>query len=309
MAYWWVSLGSTYKQEVTGFMWSPQKNKNGSRSPYYDNMTKINPGDIIFAFADTYIKAIGIAVSRAQQSPKPDFGRAGVQWANEGWLVEVEFTELIEPIQIRKHMNIVGPVLPAKYSPLQANGDGQQAYLFSVPEELASVLAMILGSEFSEIVSNPVNFPVDEEDAENASVSKLEMRFDISTTEKLQLMKSRRGQGLFKANVRLVESKCRVTGVSQISMLRASHIKPWKDATDIEKIDGFNGLLLAPHVDHLFDKGFITFEGKGDMVLSPVLNREVLDRWKIPRITNVGSFTEQQTLYLSYHQEYVFKAS
>jgi hypothetical protein len=202
-------------------------------------------------------------------------------------------------------MELVGPTLPEKYSPLQANGNANQAYLFGVPDEMAKALAVVIGSEFSVITSSPVNLNPDELEFDSVEAS-LRMRMEISETEKLQLVKSRRGQGLFKANVRLVESACRVTGVNQISMLRASHVKPWSVSDDHEKIDGFNGLLLAPHVDHLFDKGYITFESKGEMVISPNLAVEILKKWSIPEILNVGSFSSEQSEYLNYHQENVF---
>jgi hypothetical protein len=69
MNFWWVNLGETYKYEVKGFMWSPQLGARGP-VPAYENMKHIRPGDVIFAFADTFIKAIGVdykVVSHADQ--------------------------------------------------------------------------------------------------------------------------------------------------------------------------------------------------------------------------------------------------
>jgi hypothetical protein len=63
--------------------------------------------------------------------------------------------------------------------------------------------------------------------------------------------------------VREVEVKCRITGVDRVEHLRASHCKPWRDSTDSERLDGENGLLLTPTIDHLFDRGFISFETGG----------------------------------------------
>jgi hypothetical protein len=80
----------------------------------------------------------------------------------------------------------------------------------------------------------------------------------VGPVERHQLVKSRRGQGVFRDNVESREPKCRITGVSNPRYLRASHIKPWRKSSDIEKIDGNNGLMLAPHVDFLFDRGFIS---------------------------------------------------
>lgn len=307
MNYWWVNLGSTYKHEVRGFMWSPQMGARG-RLQSYENMLLIHPGDVIFAFSDSQIKAVGIATSRAQASPKPDFGRAGSYWANEGWLVGVTFIELNSPIQIRNHMNLVSGVLPAKHSPLRVDGSANQAYLFSVPEQLALVLSGIIGRQFQEIKSLKVVFDEDEELVDPIE-NEVKMRIGISETEKLQLVRSRRGQGLFKANVQLVEDGCRVTGVTQTNLLIASHIKPWKDSTDEEKLDGFNGLLLAPHVDRLFDRGLMTFQQNGSVLFSSRLELEVLKKWNIPENVTVGSFRKEQRKYLEYHRDLVFKSA
>jgi hypothetical protein len=72
MRYWWVNQNQTYKYEVPGgFMWSPFKNANGARNPFYDNMDKVQPGDLIFAYAQQQVKAIGVAQKRAYSAPKP----------------------------------------------------------------------------------------------------------------------------------------------------------------------------------------------------------------------------------------------
>ena len=73
-----------------------------------------------------------------------------------------------------------------------------------------------------------------------------------------------------------------------------------------ERLDGHNGLLLAPHVDHLFDKGFISFEDSGEMIVSEKLNLDVLKAWSISQ-GNYGYFSKQQQEYMCYHRENVFK--
>ena len=144
-------------------------------------------------------------------------------------------------------------------------------------------------------------------------ISEYEINLEISARgldgdlEKIQLTKSRRGQGIFKANVRLIEDHCRITGVSNIKHLRASHIKPWAASDNHEKLDGFNGLLLSPHVDHLFDRGFISFKNSGGILVSKELNPKVLDQWSILSTQNVGEFKSGQREYLDYHREMVFQ--
>lgn len=78
MRYWWVNQNQTYATEVRGnFMWSPKTNANGARNPFYDFMREVAPGDIVFSFCDTRIKALGLVTGTAQTAPKPDFGGAG----------------------------------------------------------------------------------------------------------------------------------------------------------------------------------------------------------------------------------------
>jgi putative restriction endonuclease len=86
----------------------------------------------------------------------------------------------------------------------------------------------------------------------------------------------------------------------------ANHIKPWKESTDTEKLDGCNGLLLSPHVDCRFDKGLISFQDNGDFLISQRLDRATLLRWGISKIKNVGNFSSRQMQYLNYHREIVF---
>jgi hypothetical protein len=89
--------------------------------------------------------------------------------------------------------------------------------------------------------------------------------------------------------------------------LRASHIKPWRDATNYERLDGNNGLLLSPHIDSLFDKGYITFSDNGVLKISNATDKEVIQRWGIPTGTNVGNFNDKQKHYLAYHRANIFK--
>ena len=72
MKYWWVNQNQTFKAEVGGgFLWSPKTRADGVRNQFYDNMLEVEPGDVIFSFCDTRIKAVGIALQRAVSAEKP----------------------------------------------------------------------------------------------------------------------------------------------------------------------------------------------------------------------------------------------
>ena len=98
------------------------------------------------------------------------------------------------------------------------------------------------------------------------------------------------------------------TPSSTVEHLRASHCKPWRDSTDSERLDGENGLLLTPTIDHLVDRGFISFEADGRLLVSPVAHRASLERMGVPvgERLNVGAFSEGQRRYVEFHQERVF---
>lgn len=136
-------------------------------------------------------------------------------------------------------------------------------------------------------------------------VKELKNRIDIKETEKLRLIKSRKGQGVYRKNLLEIEKKCRVTGVDDPNYLIASHIKPWAHSNDNEKLDGNNGLLLSPHIDKLFDNGYISFSNHGDMIVSSKISLNILILWNIKEKTNVGSFNNSQKKYLEFHRKKV----
>jgi len=122
------------------------------------------------------------------------------------------------------------------------------------------------------------------------------------STEVIQLIKARRGQGVFRQRVAVVEAMCRLTRVDVLEYLRASHIKPWRKSDDREKLDGNNGLMLAPHVDLLFDSGLISFENDGSLIVSCKVDPQILAAWNVPVDFNAGAFNRQQCVYLEHHR-------
>jgi hypothetical protein len=116
-------------------MWSPKANKPpegrtaGARNPFYDYMTEVQPGDVVFSYFKKAIRAIGLATSRAESSSKPDFGRAGSSWSDDGWLVKVEFSELAKSIVPKEHLNVLRKVMPEKHQSITQSGTGKELYL------------------------------------------------------------------------------------------------------------------------------------------------------------------------------------
>jgi HNH endonuclease len=142
---------------------------------------------------------------------------------------------------------------------------------------------------------------------ETQAVEAIPQRTDIGAAGSEMLVKARRGQGVYRSNLEKVEQACRITGVLDRRHLRACHIKPWRDCSDFEKLDGFNGLLLSPHVEHLFEQGYISFSDDGRLLVSRWLNRVVLERWGIAVANQGRPFCAEQRVYLAWHRERVFE--
>ena len=214
MRYWWVNQNQTYRQEVSGgYLWSPKRKANDARNPYYESMREVAPGDLILSFQGTYIRQVGIAQSYCYESPKPtEFGVAGSNWGAIGWKVDVRYVLLSNAIRPKDHMSSIRPHLPTRYSPLLPNGNGlQNLYLTEIPTPLMQALASLIGPEVLDLMKllrNSQEQPrygtdplVWEERLEN----ELKQDTDIPETEREQLVLARRGQGLFKENVRIIE--------------------------------------------------------------------------------------------------------
>ena len=111
--------------------------------------------------------------------------------------------------------------------------------------------------------------------------------------EAAQLALSRRGQGVFKANVRLNGKTCRCTGVSHPSYSWPAISSRGRNAPTKEKLDGCNGIMLSPHVDRLFDRGFISFQDNGGLKISSK-PAGTLEQWGLQSSLNVGPFSPKQ---------------
>jgi putative restriction endonuclease len=129
----------------------------------------------------------------------------------------------------------------------------------------------------------------------------------LDKTEQEQIVMSRLGQGNFRKGVIQLWGSCAITGLQNITLLRASHIKPWRDSDNRERLNPFNGLLLIPNYDLLLDVGLITFKNDGHMIVSERLDgfeRKVLEVDSELRLRHTFAGNKQ---FLEYHRDSVFR--
>ncbi|MEN4938841.1 HNH endonuclease signature motif containing protein [Stenotrophomonas sp. TWI1151] len=146
---------------------------------------------------------------------------------------------------------------------------------------------------------------------EGIAIAKAEADTGMPETVKAKLVEVRTKQRLFRERLIGFEKGCRLTGIEDLRFLRASHIKPWANSQPDERVDGQNGLLLAPHADLLFDQGWISFESNGKLLVASNLPSEVEKSLSLDlkRGRKYGMFEQRQQDYLKFHRDFIFEAN
>lgn len=229
-------------------------------------------------------------------------------------MVNVDYTRLKSALSPREHMDLLGPLLPKKYSPILQNGLGNQVYLCAIPDPMADKLIELIGDQADPVLadsSTQQNVIISDDEAAAEFYRKLiEKRTDIDTTTKQALVDSRKGQGRFRKDVLNLHKCCPVSGVADEGFLRAGHIKGWSKSNDEERLDPLNGLPFSPNIDLLFQKGYLSFNDDGEMIVSPHLSDGLAGGLAFDKHqqVNLTIHDPRQLGYFRYHREHSFKS-
>jgi putative restriction endonuclease len=294
VAYWWVSQNQTYVHESSGgYLWAPKADQAGNVPYHWKTMLEVRPGDVVFSYVDQKMVAVSVATSLAIDSDRPgEFGKDDT-WIKDGWRIDATYQRLQVPLSIASVRSELQPLLPTVYSPLNKIGGGNQGYLFHIPPRPGRLLEQRIEELNGAGVSNPI-------DAAIVATSE-------PKTVKQALIQARIGQGQFRSQILdLWKGRCCVTQIANPALLRASHIKPWRDSNNAERLDKFNGLLLSPAYDAAFDAGLITFADDGKIRLSPVFPDNDAVAIGINPSAQVDGMTEFHMRYLAHHRTSVF---
>lgn len=150
-----------------------------------------------------------------------------------------------------------------------------------------------------------VNYVIPDELYTSTEVSEPEKSYAIkipNSTERSGLVTSRVGQGAYRKSILHRWSyKCAASGFNDTRILIASHILPWKDSKDEQRLDVDNGILLSPDYDALFDRHLISFESSGKIVVGSELSNTSLKSLGITGKERISSLTQGNKEYLDLH--------
>lgn len=174
--------------------------------------------------------------------------------------------------------------------------DGEGSFIWILRPELVEALRFILPNVKTH---------------QSALIQEIEQFRKASTalqeTTRETIIQSRVGQGQFRLSLISYWQGCSVTGCSQIEILKASHIKPWRDCTNDERLNVYNGLLLLPNLDACFDIGLISFDDEGKILISGKLKGTTLAQLGINQDMKLLKIESEHKPFLEYHRQKVFQ--
>lgn len=212
---------------------------------------------------------------------------------------------------------------PARWAQLLP--DDQDPWVFVMRETFARALEYLdiapytsLNPRVAKKVKAPATRDIEEETSEDPDdPAPSDAMFDIDSahaeldrledTEREAVILARMGQGVFREQLlALWKGRCCVTGTSVKSAIVASHIRPWRDCNNTERLDRFNGILLVGTLDRLFDAGLITFEDNGDIRISAKVPEQERTLLGLSTKMKLREVTPRHHPYLAYHRKHVF---
>ncbi|QHE63102.1 HNH endonuclease [Rossellomorea vietnamensis] len=309
MNYFLVFQNKSYKEEYKGgYMWAPQQNHLGQTFHHWTDMRNIKKGDIIFSSYGGQMLSVLIAKEDCVEHERPVDLDGLELWQKEGFLIDAKYVNLNVPITYKVYMDTILELQGQKYAPFNKAGRGNTGYVFRVTNELANFLFGLIektnGYAKEKFITN--------NNLDKQVVQKIQRGLDqpivLDKTEKELIIKARIGQSIFKKSLLDLEPKCKLCGVSDTRFLIASHIKPWSQSNNQERLDANNGLLLCPNHDSLFDKGYISFDKKGKIIISPLVDESTKIFMNINE-SIIINLSDSQREYILWHRENKYKSS
>ncbi|MDP4549779.1 HNH endonuclease [Alkalihalobacillus macyae] len=298
-----VMQGDTYQEEKDAcVIWSPKEDKSGNEPHSWKRLKEVHAGDQLFHYVRGNIVAVSIVKKDCKEAHKPSTLLNHHKTTN-GYLVQLEYYELDIPVNVKEHFQEIYPLLPLKYAPFQNDANGNPGYLYPCNEELAiKLLELISESNFYRVDEEQLELTIDE-------VRKIERNTlvpFITEIESEAKTKIRWGEQKFRKDLMpLWEDKCAICAINLPVLLNASRSKPWKDSTNQERLDPYNGLLLCSNHDALYHEGLIAFDGQGRLHISSIISEEDYEMYRLMPRAKIRIHPENK-VYFKWHKRNVF---
>lgn len=294
MDFYWVNVGGTHKEVLEGnFLWAPvssvQSNGKEKTLVHWDNVGAVKKGDIIFCCREKQIYAIAIATADAFDAERPT-NRSFSTWSHKGRRVDIDLTQLERPILRDEIAAVFMDQFDNQTSPslFTKGGTLNQIYMAHLPVRAGVFLLEASGQ-----------LPV----FDNILITQGGSGKKVDKTTRESIVQARVGQGQFRASLLSIwQGRCALTGIENQDLLVASHIEAWCMADNVARLDPDNGLLLATHVDRLFDRGLISFAGDGSLLVSGMLSQHDRAVFGLDQFAGIAGLSAGNQKYLVKHR-------
>ncbi|KAB0504731.1 HNH endonuclease [Pseudomonas moorei] len=296
MEFYWVNVNGTHKEVLEGnFLWaplsSPQSNGKKRTLVHWNNVGAVKKGDVIFCCKDKQIYAIAVATADAFAAERPT-NRSFNTWSESanGHRVDIDLTQLDRPILRDEIAVAFMDQFDSQTSPSLFTKDGTltQIYMAHLPAR-AGVFLLEASGQLA--------------DFDNLLITKGASGKKVDKTTRESIVQSRVGQGQFRASLlNIWQGRCALTGIENQDLLVASHIEAWCLADNVARLDPDNGLLLAAHVDRLFDRGLISFADDGSLLVSSRLSQHDRAAFGLDQFSGIAKLSVGNQKYLLKHR-------
>jgi len=295
MEFYWVNIGSTYRTVIDHrFLWAPINSISPTGQEvtrvHWDNVSDVKTGDIIFCYYNQRISFLARATADSYQNLKPH-DRSFKDWERLGNQVDVEIidldrTILRDDISAEFMLRFNQRTTPSLF---KNNAEVNVIYMAHLPIDAGLFLLEAVGQ--SKLTEDSF--------IELGNQGKKK----ISPTTRDALVKARIGQGKFRADlIDRWNGMCSLTSLRMVDILIASHIDAWALCDNAARLDPDNGLLLAPHIDKLFDFGMISFANDGQLLIKDSVNLEDRHILGFDRFTRLRQLSSGNVTYLQKHR-------
>ncbi len=142
-----------------------------------------------------------------------------------------------------------------------------------------------------------------EKDAELDIAAASKELSNLTPTGRSAVILARRGQGQYRKKLLRLWKGCAISGCSSESLLRASHLKPWRVCNNADRLDPFNGLLLTPNLDLALDRCLIAFTDTGEIILGSDISPDDAKALGLSCNLRLRFVRPQHQPYLEYHRD------